>query len=443
MNSKSLSAVVDQMQLKRQLVVSFDKWKRITNIVSDDPTKYRPNKPLPVNLRVPSSGTHFYKLGFSNFRNGCSDRHWIFHPFLVFLVPFVNILRFAYSILTPDLPPRLYLYLGDFGYFMDMRVHLNLTAMLVFCMGVASQLIHLYNYVQKKEPTYMKVFNMIAGRVPPCAVQMTDELSVRKLVKLAKLMLHCNELMLRSMVYMASLMCFSSLVFKNSVMDIVLIGVPHSVLFGLAVRYVMNSLCTQIFYFYILSYYLKLKQRDVDDYLRYAIDNKKDMKIMNSKRVTNPLNWTYLEIIEYDSNFWSKFIGVVWSASNTVIALVIFMFAFSQNMHFFTRLVLFYAIFFYSLILFSVVYPSASVNLEVEVAYKLLASYKLVTMQTKQSQIAMARHGIKVKMSLIFLNFTLSFISDTESIRTDRSEREKLNRFLLFWSLYNQFLQRL
>ena len=113
----------------------------------------------------------------------------------------------------------------------------------------------------------------------------------------------------------------------------------------------MNGLCTHIFYFYILAYYLNLKQNCINDYLRHIIkkansNSKEEIKILNSKRVTDPLNSIYLEIKEYDSNFWSKFIGVIWSTCTTVVALVIYMFAFGDNMHIDIRLILFYAIIF-------------------------------------------------------------------------------------------------
>ena len=166
----NVSITSGKMKRNTEVIAPFDRWKRLTSIVSVDSTKYHPNQVLPINLRVPTSGTHFYKMGFSNFKNDWSDRHWINHPLLVFIIPTIHILKFIYTILTPDLQPIQYLYIGDFGFFMDMRVHLNLTAALVFWMAMATQLIQFYNYFNKREPTYLRVFDMMAGRLTPHSI---------------------------------------------------------------------------------------------------------------------------------------------------------------------------------------------------------------------------------------------------------------------------------
>ena len=74
-----------------------------------------------------------------------------------------------------------------------------------------------------------------------------------------------------------------------------------------------------------------------------------------------------------------------------------------------------------------------SVNYEAKVTYKLLSSYKLVCIQTKQSVVSTARHGFKVfKLNrIIFVSFdnyffiiSLSqFSKDLESKNFDQIER--------------------
>ena len=372
--------------------------------------KISPFVVLPLQMRIPASGTHFYKMGFSNFKNGCTERLLLYHPIFVFTLPTIYLLRFIYSILTPNRTQNFYLAIGDFGYFMNMRVHLNLTAALVFWMAILSQAIHFYNYLTDRRPTYMCVFNMMSGHITPQSIGLTDETIIRSLLKRSTLAFKAQDIMGRSMIIMAFFLSFFSYVFTVSPMAVLLIALPHSAIFGLGVSYVMNNICTHLFYFYILSYYLKLKQKEVNDFMRYAIENKDRIKILNSKRITDTLNQIYEEIIDYDSNYWSKFIAVVWSSCTTVVALVIFIFAFGNNMHFNIRFILFYCICFYSTLLLLLIEISASVNLETEKTYKLLASYKLVTTKTRQPVTVMARHGFKVRDFSVFEFLVLDYI---------------------------------
>ena len=358
--------------------------------------KIDPMKHLPLHMQIPSSGKHFYKIGLSNFKNGCQHRSLFFHPILVFVVPVVVMFKCFYAVLTPNRTKQFYLYIGDFGYFMNMRVHLNMTAGLVIWMGVLSQVIHFYNYMIDRRPTYMRVFNMMSGQLTPHSIGLTDENTIKTLLHRSRLAFKGQDLMGRSMIFMAFTISFLSFAMKVSLFELLLIGLPHSLVFALGIQYVMNILCTQLFYFYILAFYLKSKQIEVNNFLRYAISHKDSIKIYNSNRVIRTLNDIYMEISEYDNNCWSKFLGVVWSTCTTVVALVIFMFVFGHNLTFQIRFILFYAIFFYSFLLFLLIWISSSVNFEAETAYKLLASYKLVSINTIQSPVAMARHGFKV-----------------------------------------------
>ena len=367
-----------------------------------------PRRLLPKHLRIPNSGHHFYKFGFSPHRNGCPDRSPLYHPLLVFIIPSILTARFVYSVVTPDHSFRFHLWIGDFGYFMNLKFHLNLTAALVYWMAVLSQIIHFYDYMCGRQQSYMKVFNMISGRITPQSIGLSDEKLIRDILKKARLTFKLNDFFRISISFISFFISFFSYITRLSVAEFILLGLPHTAFFGLGSLYIYNTICTQILYFFVISHYLKLKQRGINYYLMYAIDNKHriiSLKIIiyNTNGMIAKLNQIYLEIKEYDSNFWSKFLAIIWATITAIIAMIIFMFAFGERMHFNVRIMLLYAIFFYLSLLLLVIQMAGSVNFEAKKAYKLLASYKLVCMRTQSSVVAMARHGLKVWYLLFWI----------------------------------------
>ena len=54
--------------------------------ISPKPKEFDPRISIPLNWRIASSGHHFYRYGFSQYRNGCTDQSKLYHPLLLFTV---------------------------------------------------------------------------------------------------------------------------------------------------------------------------------------------------------------------------------------------------------------------------------------------------------------------------------------------------------------------
>ena len=122
--------------------------------------------------------------------------------------------------------------------------------------------------------------------------------------------------------------------------------------------------------------------------MRKVIKNKERFKIFNSNQMIAKLNKIYEEIKDYDSHFWSNFMAIIWTFCSACVSLTIFMLSFSEN-NFYIKLVLYYAVVFFTMIILLIIKMCGSVNYEAKVTYKLLSSYKLVCIQTKQSVVSM------------------------------------------------------
>ena len=109
--------------------------------------KFDPKKCIPQSWRIPSSGQHFYRYVFSQYRNGCTDRSKLYHPLFVFIIIFIMNLRFMYSVAIPPQTTDFHLIIGDFGYFIGMQFHMNLMTTLFFWIAIISINIHFYEYL--------------------------------------------------------------------------------------------------------------------------------------------------------------------------------------------------------------------------------------------------------------------------------------------------------
>ena len=120
--------------------------------------------------------------------------------------------------------------------------------------------------------------------------------------------------------------------------------------------------------------------------------------IKNEGKLSFHYSYVYI-ISQYDSDFWSKFLAMVWVSITLIISLIIFMIAFSTNLNPFIRSILFLSLLFHLFILIIVIHMAGSVNSEARRTYKLLASHKLRSLRIKMNFRTRFIYGIKVTNS--------------------------------------------
>ena len=170
--------------------------------------------------------------------------------------------------------------------------------------------------------------------------------------------------------------------------------------------------------------------------MRKVIKNK--TKIFNSCELIAKLNKIYEEIKEIDLEFCSKLLALTGTCFSYIISLAIFMNIFSKT-NIFVKSAFAYAMVMLSLMLLFVIHMSSSVNYESKNTYKLLMSYKIVCIQTKQLSIVQARHGLKV------LKFHYNFNTDFNNNYQDYSiDWENWKNWIhLRSTFYNELLSRI
>ena len=155
------------------LDTNFDKIKPI-DILKDyiemnshiEEEPFDPNRPILPNWRIASSGQHFYRYGISQYRDRCRRRSKLYDPLLVFIISFVMTVKSTYFAITPQKSPDFHILFGDFGSFMPgIHRQLNLGLSLCFCVAHLSQTYHIYQYLRSRGQSYLKLFDMMSGRI--------------------------------------------------------------------------------------------------------------------------------------------------------------------------------------------------------------------------------------------------------------------------------------
>ena len=101
-------------KLRNILIFSTIFWKLFYKMNKIGPKeKFDPKKCIPQSRRIPSSDHHFYRFGFSQYRNGCTHRSKLYHPLLVFILPLLYTLRCLYSALIPPKTNEFHLIIGN------------------------------------------------------------------------------------------------------------------------------------------------------------------------------------------------------------------------------------------------------------------------------------------------------------------------------------------
>ena len=120
---------------------------------------------------------------------------------------------------------------------------------------------------------YMNVFNMMSGQMTPHSISLLDSNRIKEILFKTRKVFNINQIFSITVIGIAFSIAFGSFLLKDTSIKIILIAIPHSLFYCLCCHYLVNIIYSQIFYFYIICYYLKLKQREVNNYLRKVIKN--------------------------------------------------------------------------------------------------------------------------------------------------------------------------
>ena len=340
------------------------------------------NKRLPPELRVGSAGSHLYGIGLSLYPFGDQKRHSVYKPLLVFAITIHIFVRNIIPQIMQQMDQKVYLFIGDFAYFTGVPLHLNMTVSLIVFISMLSQCLNYYNYKRGIKPNDLNVFRMLSGYISPNSIGIGDRLLVQRLLKTTKIVFKMANIGLNAMPVIVIAVFSLSFLTKVSPIEFWLIVIPHSLVYGISGYYIFAIIIWQFAYYYIITKYLTLKASSINSNLRAVLNTpgKRKHPVYYVSQVCRQLDAIYREIHEYDRNYWSKFLAIIWLTISFIVSLMCFITLYSRTNIVFKIFFIIAELLFVSILLF-LIQITSQIHIECNKSNRLLNTLYLLSSQ--------------------------------------------------------------
>ncbi len=356
--------------------------------------RFDSKKILAKEFIIKSAINKLYVIGLSFYRNGPEKRYPFHNPVFIIIFDIILLIKFLIPVLFPQQSEKFYVLIGDFSYYFNGTIHLNTAAFFITLLSLSTHLIHLYQYVYGIKPSFLKPLEMIAGLVTPQSISLTDEKKTHEFVKLTRnLFLACDYFTKLIMPLAGFNLSFWLFAFNYQIKDLILYGIPYTLLFILCSYFNYSSIGWQLVYFHLNCYYLKTKIRSINEELKSKINKKSKYHSWEVKYYVKSLDQIYRELNDYNTNYWSKFLFLNWVLLATVINTVLYLTIFAK-LNLIARIVFIYSSIFFIFIIILVINNASSVTYEANKSYNLFNSYYAKYM----SMCSTTRPRVKVKI---------------------------------------------
>ena len=334
------------------------------------------NKRLPPDLTIKSIDSEFYRIGLmpEDYGNTGQKRSQFHHPFLILMIIFMSFIKNNINILLTKDNLFLSKVLGDYASFIGMGVHFDIILDLASILVMGSQLICHYNYRIGIRPEFLVLFQMLAGRVAPRNVGLTNSTAIISMVKSARM--YSQFLRINNQICIPWF-AFSSVVliyYLNSTLrELLLYGCPNIILNTMFMYHSFNVVLYQIIHFHLICQYFKHRIKELNKTVVKCIERKNSVNI---QRMLTLFNTTYAELNRQNTDFWSKFLLLFWLTFGSIDVLVLYIIFFIP-IPVFIKVLLFYCWLLLSALLLFVILSSSSVNSEANNTYEILNRFEI------------------------------------------------------------------
>ena len=358
--------------------------------------KLDPNKCLPPELTVESVDDILYRIGlsFNSLRDG-PKRQLFFNPFLKFSFLSIYLLKEVFIIVMNEENDLLFKIMGSFGHLMSVRQHISMAFILASLLALSTQTIFFINYWNGIKETYLGVFQMMSGSVPPIRLSLTNEQQIRRLVKITKFCktgVEFNNNRVFPILCLMTMLTIYSI--KCSLFETLLFGIPNALLFMTWTIYVGGAFDTIFLIFFIICLYLRLKIYSLNESL---LEMKRRKRFIRIRETLQSFDSLYSEINEYDSTYWSKILFCFWLILGTMNVFNLYVCLF-VSMTFVLKIIFFYYLFFWSSCFLFIIFTTSSVTYCANKSYKTLNS--LIISYSKQQNYISYYHLISNKLKV-------------------------------------------
>ena len=133
-----------------------------------------PEECLPEHLVVKDMDDVLYRIGLSHSSvKEQPKRRLIDNPTFAFVITLIFMTEKVITYCLSEDNELVFRMLASTGHFLGIRLH-DLFFILCSLLSLVSQLIYYYNHKQRVRPTFLRLFRMMSGSVPPKDLGLTD-----------------------------------------------------------------------------------------------------------------------------------------------------------------------------------------------------------------------------------------------------------------------------
>ena len=263
-------------------------------------------------------------------------------PLFAFIMIFIFMIERVVTCTRSEDNEVVFRILASTGHFLGIRVYFDLYFILCSILSMMSQVINYWNYKQRVDPTFLRLFRMMSGAIPPKALGLTDSKLVvrlcRQSAKWFKFLKRHNDYLMTS-VGPGFVLPFYY--YQTSFIEILIFGIPNAIHFTLWVRFYWNFFFYQFLVFYFLCYYLKIKIKILNNTAKEMTRNQNLVRIPELIRSYHSIA---KEIQEYNGTYWSKFLLNFWLTYGLTMLLMLYINLFIPMQSLITRYILFHVL---------------------------------------------------------------------------------------------------
>ena len=164
-------------------------------------------------------------------------RRSIDNPMLAFVITLIFMMEKVITCSLSEDNQLVFQMLGSNVQLLGIRIH-DLFFILCSLLSLVSQLIYYFNHKQRVCPTFLRLFRMMSGAVPPKDLGLTNPEVVvrlcRQSVKWFRLLRYHNDYWIE---FLAAVFVFSVYYYKTTFIEVLIFGIPNAIHFTLWARY--------------------------------------------------------------------------------------------------------------------------------------------------------------------------------------------------------------
>ena len=335
--------------------------------------KFDSNRLLPTNIIYKSAANQLYRIGLTietYLFQFDSQRQWFNKPILLMIANIIFLMNRIICLFANKQNKLIFIVLGDFGYLLGIGTVNNIFFILITLLVINTQLIYYYNYKNGVKPTFLRVFQMISGLIPPRSVGLTNQWEVMKLVRPIRLLFRFtkfnNNFMILNCAFCVNILSYA---IYTSIHELLMFGIPNAIFFTIWGYYYWQLLLYPIIYLYIICLYFKLKLRAI--YRRINWLKKRPQEISHIRDILLSFNRINNEIYEYNQTFWSKYLLCFWVSFGSATVLMLFNTLFG-SMDILVKIIYIYVLIIFLQLFLFVIFTASAVNSEANKSYGLM-----------------------------------------------------------------------